>query len=276
MSRTHEIEGALRSLDAADHPVHPGDARARTDLERILTTDSSPAPLHQPRPPSAAPEARPARVGRAARSAALVGAVLVAGTVGVVALPSLPGGDQAFASWTPDPAAVSMAQRPEAAEGCRREQQDASADPRAQLSAAEPVIAERRGVWTTVVLAGRNGFSAICITDGSSPFFADGMIGSIGTPSDYAAPGPRGLTASSLGSGTVNDGELSLAAGTTGSDVVGIVYRSPTYGEVTATVSQGHFALWLPGAELEGASSNGVALDVTYRDGSTASNRLTL
>ncbi|MDQ3610892.1 MAG: hypothetical protein M4D85_04640 [Actinomycetota bacterium] len=47
---------------------------------------------------------------------------------------------------------------------------------------------------------------------------------------------------------------------------------------MAATVSQGHFAFWLPGAdaELEAASSRGVDVDVTYRDGSTGTSRLTL
>ena len=45
---------------------------------------------------------------------------------------------------------------------------------------------------------------------------------------------------------------------------------------MTATLSDEHFALWLPGTELENASSNGVELDVTYRDGSTGTNTLTL
>ena len=42
-------------------------------------------------------------------------------------------------------------------------------------------------------------------------------------------------------------GDVSLAAGTAGSDVVGVVYHSATQGDVTATVDQGHFALWFPG-----------------------------
>lgn len=168
-----------------------------------------------------------------------------------------------------------MTERPEAAQACR-EQMAESADDTAQVNAAQPVIAERRGVWTTVVLAGDDGFKALCITDESSPFFAKGMIGSVGTPAGYVPPGPRELIATDLGYGTVNNGELSLAAGYAGSDVAAVVYRSPTHGAVAATVSRGHFALWLPGTELEGASRDGVELEVTYRDGSTGTSRLTL
>jgi hypothetical protein len=41
-------------------------------------------------------------------------------------------------------------------------------------------------------------------------------------------------------------------------------------------VNDGHFALWFPGNELQNASSQGVPLEVTYRDGTTATTRLTL
>jgi len=145
-----------------------------------------------------------------------------------------------------------------------------------ELSSAVPAVAERRGVWTTVVLAGTDGFSAMCITDDSTHLFAKDMIGSVGTPTDYAAPAPRALTTTDLGVGTMNVGDISLAAGTAGSDIVGVVYHSRTHGGVSATVSRGRFALWLPGNELKNASSNGVEVEVTYRDGRTGTSRLTL
>ena len=89
------------------------------------------------------------------------------------------------------------------------------------------------------------------------------MIGHIGAAPDRTPPGPRELTATALGHGVVDSGSLSMAAGVAGSDVAGIVHRSPAHGEVTASVSRGHFALWLPGAELESASRDGVVLEVT-------------
>jgi hypothetical protein len=102
------------------------------------------------------------------------------------------------------------------------------------------------------------------------------MIGSVGAPTDYAAPGPRALTATDLGAGTMSAGDISLAAGTSGSDVVGVVYLSRTHGDVFATVSRGRSALWLPGGELKDYSSNGVEVEVTYRDGRTGTSRLNL
>ncbi len=71
-------------------------------------------------------------------------------------------------------------------------------------------------------------------------------------------------------------GDISLAASTAGSDVIEVVYHSRTHGNVDATVSSGHFALWFPGDELINASSHGVDVEMTYRDGSTNTSRLAL
>lgn len=277
MTRVHDINTALRSLDAADHYVDPCNARARSDLQGILATDPSPDPLQQPWSPSADRVGRPRNAARTTRRIAVAGGMLAAVTAGLVALTSLTGGDQAFASWTPAPQGMSAQERTDAAAGCRQMQEDgAGAEYADDLSSAEPVIAERRGVWTTVVLAATDGFSAMCITDDSTQLFAKDMIGSVGTPTDYTAPGPRDLTATDLGVGIMNAGDLSLVAGTAGSRIAGVVYHSPTHGDVAATMSQGHFALWLPGDEFKDASSNGVEVEVTYRDGRTGTSRLTL
>ncbi len=211
------------------------------------------------------------------RKVALAGGMLAAVTAGLVVLPSLTSSDQAFASWTPAPHGMSVQERTDAAASCRQMQEDgAGAKYVNELSSAEPAVAERRGVWTTVVLAGTDGFSALCITDDSTHLFAKDMIGSVRTPTDHATPARRALTVTDLGVGTMNAGDLSLAAGTAGSDIIGIVYHSRTHGDVSATVSQGRFALWLPGDELKDSSSNGVEVEVTYRDGRTGTSRLTL
>ena len=272
MTRTQDVERLLRSLDAAaqrndgpDERTGHQDPRAVQDLQRILATDPAPSSRERPVP-------RPPR--RAVRGGALAAALLLAVTSAVLALPPLSGGDQAFASWTPEPGTVPAVERREAAEECRQAQQDGEQQ---ALAEAEAVIAERRGVWTTVVLAGPNGSSALCVTDESRPFYDRGMIGYSGpATAGRSSPAPRELVALALGDGTVDSRPLSMAAGTAGEDVVGITYSSPTYGEVTASVAGGHFALWLPGDELRGASSAGVDLTVSYRDGSTGTSRLFL
>lgn len=260
---THHIDAALRTLDVADPDVDAASPRARTDLERILATPRSPAP---------------ARRHLSARRLTMVGGAVATVAAGVVALPALTGGDQAFASWTAVPQGMTAAERADAADSCRESQEDGDDGGYAEaLSGAEPVIAERRGAWTTVVLAGRDGFSAMCISDDTAHLFAKDVTGSIGTPTGYAAPRPREVTATDLGSGTMKAGDFSLAAGVAGPDVVGVSYRSPTHGDVVATVSDGRFALWLPGDELKEASADDpVEVEVTFSDGDTGTRRLAL
>lgn len=277
MTRIHDINTALRSLDAADHHVVPTNARARTDLQRILATDPPATPFRRPWSPSANRVGRARSAARTTRRVALIGGMLAAVTAGLVMLPSLTGGDQAFASWTSTPHGMSAQERADAAASCRKKGDDgAGANYADELSRVRPVITERRGVWTTVVLAGKDGFSAMCITDDSTHLFGKDMIGSVGKPTDYAAPRPRDLAATDLGVGTMNAGDLSLAAGTAGSDIVGVAHHSRSHGDVAATVSRGHFAFWRPGDELKDASSNGAEVEVTYRDGRTGTSRLTL
>ena len=272
-----DISTALRSLDAADRHGHTPTDRARADLQTILASDPLQVPPSALASRPAARADRPRRAQSTTRRVMLAGGVVAAVTALMVALPSLTGGDQAFASWTPDPRGLSAQESADAVASCRQMQEDgAGAEYAADLKAAEPVIAERRGVWTTVVLAGTNGFSAMCVSDDSAHLFAKDAIGSVGRVTDHAAPAPRDVTATDLGVGTMKAGDLSLAAGVAGSDVAGAVYHSRTQGDVTATVSGGHFAFWLPGDELEDASTTGVEVEVTYRDGGTGTTLLTL
>lgn len=277
MTRTHAIASTLRSLDVADHRADAGCARAREDLRSILASDPAPQPRQRARTTGGErvdPARRPAR-GR--RRLVLTGLAVAAAVALPFVLPPLTGGDQAFASWTPAPAALSAKERGAAASGCREAQErGAGAGYRDELRAARPVLTERRGVWTTVVLAGRGGFSATCITDGSAGLFTGDLIGSVGTPTAGAAPGPGELTATDLGTGTLRAGAVSLAEGTAGTAVVGVVYRSRTRGDVHATVAGGRFVFWLPGDELRDAPTAGIDVEVTYRDGRTRISRLRL
>ena len=101
------------------------------------------------------------------------------------------------------------------------------------------------------------------------------MIGSVGAPTTYTEPGPRDLVANNLGMGTIGAGDVSVAAGSAGSDVVGVIFQSEQRGAVTATVANGRFALWFPGDELIDTST-GVKVEVTYRDGTSGTALLSL
>jgi hypothetical protein len=265
MTRITEPLATLRTLDPADPDVDPHNPRALADLDRILSIGAG------QRPDLAPAKARSRRV----RLAVAAGATAITAGVALVFLPSLTKGDSAFASWTATPTGLSTQAAADAAAACRDAQLDGPAgehspgmDLRENVRAADVAIVERRGEWTLVTLAGTDGFSALCITDESTPLFRD-WIGSVGIPANYATPGPRDVVATDLGAGSTKAGELSVAAGYVGSDVTGVVYRSIRHGDVMATVSGGRFALWLPGDELEDAPRVGVEVHATYRDGST-------
>lgn len=276
MTRNQDIDTLLRTMDAADHRGSVDSQRARADFQRIITTDPAPTSSGQAGASTAVEAGRqPRSTRRTARRVAWVGGMVAVATAGLLILPSMSGGDPAFATWTAAPAGISETDRARAADQCRAHQKDVGGGMYAgDAEDAALAVAERRGVWTTVVLAGEDGFSALCITDDAVHLFSKGMIGSVGKPAGHTTPGPRELIATDLGTGSMDAGEISLAAGAAGTDVVGVVYKSQTRDDVTATVSQGRFALWLPGNELQDAPRHGVEVEVTYRDGTTGTSRL--
>lgn len=242
----------LRTLDPADREIDPNGPRARADLERILASDPGVPAIGL-------------RKSRRREFTFAVGAVAAA-TVAAMVLPSALGGDKAFATWTATPSGLSASERDDAASSCRDVRKSGSPEYGGQLKSAGTAIAEKRGAWTLVVLAGQNGFSALCITDESTRFFKSNF-GSIGTAVDVDRPNSRGLSATDLGTGSIDGHALSVAVGTATPDVTSVTYTSPTRGPVAATISGGHFALWLPGNEV---SSKGTPVHVTYRDGTSA------
>jgi hypothetical protein len=267
MTRVTDMLATLRTLDPADSDVDPHNPRARAELERILTVDPA-QPLEDT--PVKARRRRGIRLVAAATT-------VVTAAAAFLILPSLVNGDRAFASWTATPTGLPAQPAADAGTECRNAQLDGPGAGHYDddLRRAGIAIAERRGEWTLVTLAGTKGFSALCITDESTTLFRD-WFGSIGTPTNYATPGPRDVVATDLGTGGIDAGELSVAAGYAGSDVTGLTYHSTTHGRIAATVAGGRFALWLPGDELEDASVVGVNVQVTYRDDSTATLRLGL
>lgn len=250
-------DALLQQLDPADSPKAGLSGRARADLEWILSTDAGPTGM----PERCMPRLRVA-VGLTA-AAALAGA-------GVVAPTGLRGGDTAFASWTAAASTLSAAQRTQAGESCR--QQLSEDDPAA--GRAHVALADRRGVWTTVVLSADGGFSGLCVTDSSAGWFRDDMIGSVGVATGLDPVSPRGVVATDLGTGTMTAGDISLAAGVAGPQVASIATDTASHGVVTATIAGGRFALWFPGDEF--GDRDRIPVEVTYLDGSTATVDLEL
>lgn len=276
MTRQQDIDTLLRSMDAASQAPTVRPQRAQADLESILSHNPAPTASERAKVRShySTLGKKPGAPVRR-RRAVVLGGMVAATTAGLLVLPALTGGDPAFATWTANPATLSGPDRDDAVADCLASKKNVGDGMYTDdLAAAEVAIAERRGAWMTVVLTGPDGFEATCITDASAPWFDKGMIGSIGKLGAETDPAPRSLQATQLGTGTIMNEPISIASGRAGNDVVGVTYTSITGEEVSATVSKGQFALWLPGDELQEASDGGTTVDLAFLDGTTGTQEL--
>lgn len=245
---------ALAELDAAPPAPLSAAERARADatIARILGSDPG-----ADGPPVRCPRRRTRR--RVLGATALAAAC----TTGVVALQLAAGGQSASASWTAIPHRPTDPQTVAAAGDCRDSLADgpggASA---ARLRSAGVAVAERRGDWTLVVLAGPDRFEASCLTHDA------GMIGSLGRPT-LPAPGPREVLVTSAGTGVVDGEPVALLIGTLGADVRTLTVHTQAHGDVVATVARGHVAAWWPGDPSAPPSDAPVEATLGYADGST-------
>jgi hypothetical protein len=239
-------DAALRELDPAPATALTDAERERADamFARILDT-----PSHQEI--SEAP-ARP----RWRWSRLLVPVGLIGGAGAVV--PALLLGGSAFGSWTPTPEPLTGAAAAEAAATCR-----------AILAVPDQgervVIADRRGQWTYVLLAGPKA-EATCLmpegpTDLEDPAAAraDGFMGSYTSEPGEAPPlARRGITGYGGAASVPTDGLwhfggheewISQVDGYVGSDVTGVTVHTPIGTDVEASVANGRFAAWWPSAK---------------------------
>lgn len=264
MKDTQNIDTLLRSMDAAEQNKPTDPRRSQKDLELILR--SHPAP--------AAKGIRPAEhqtstsfPSRRRRRTLALGAFAFATTVGFLIGPTLSGGDPAFATWTAVPGALVGAERNSAVSDCAKSSKGVGDGMFVtDVAAAEVAIAERRGAWTTVVLSGADGFEATCTTDSTAPWFKRGSFGSVGKPGNGHELAAREIRTTQLGTGVIADNPLSIAAGQVGPEVIAMTYTSIAGERITATVSKGQFAFWLPGGELENPSEQDVPVELTYTD----------
>lgn len=235
---------ALRDLDPAPTAVLTGEERGRADatFARILAT---------PRQGQVPEESgRPRR--RRRRLLVPVGLVVAAGA-GVLALP---GGGSAFASWTPKPEPLSAAAGREAAATCR----SALGMPD---QGERVVIAERRGGWTYLLLAGPTAEGACLMPDdlvGSQHLADDRRKGFFGEYTTDPAEAPtvardrivetesRAGSVDTPGAWPFHHGEgwFSSVQGRVGRDVTGVTVHTPEGKDVQASVAHGRFAAWWP------------------------------
>ncbi|MEJ1114570.1 hypothetical protein WBN73_09460 [Paenarthrobacter sp. CCNWLY172] len=273
MKNSRNIDTLLRSMDAAGQSGAPNPGRSQNDVEQILRSHRI----------SAATASRPAihktstsGPSRRRRRTLALGTFAFAATIGFLVVPALSGGDPAYATWTAAPGALIGSERDGAVSDCVRSSKGTGDGMFAgDVDAAEVAIAERRGAWTTVVLSGANGFEATCTTDSTAPWFRKGSFGSVGKPGNGQEPTGRGIRTTQLGTGVIANNPLSMASGQVGPDVAAMSYTSRAGERITATVSKGQFAFWLPGGELPNSGED-VPVEVTYTDNTTEIRYLSL
>jgi len=228
------IDAALRSLDPAPRNARTDAERERSDVlfSRIVGTpggESVPVESSRPRP----------------RRRRLLAAAGLAGAAGI-AVPGLLLGGSAYGSWTSTPESLTATAADAAAATCRGALDVPDAGERVE-------VAERRGTWTYVLLAGR-GTELICLMPddlvGKDPSPGGDFFGSY----DPDAPAPPTVEPDEIDENTVMDGStdegwFTWAEGYVGSDVTGVTVHTSSGLDIEASVTGGRFAAWWPGVE---------------------------
>ena len=262
-----QMTAALRDLDPAGPTVLTAAERERADatFARILATPNDDHVSVE----SDRPRRRWSRL------------LVPVGLAGAAVTALLFGGGSAFASWTPKPGPLTGSAATHAATTCRAML--------AQPDRGEPdVIAERRGEWTYVLIAGPTSEGACLMADDVvrqkvPERHEGGFMGSYDTdpPAAPTLPRDRIVQTESMGGSvstpgrwpfTTDDEWVSWVQGYVGSDVIGVTVHPPVGRDVEASVHGGRFAAWWPGGEVRGDSpgvSGAWTYTVTLADGST-------
>ena len=226
------VTAALRDLDPAPSTELTQAERDRADaaFARIVAT-----PCDEPVPEV---RGRPHR----SRSRLLVAAGL-AGSVGVATPVLLLGGGSAYGSWTPTPVPLTDVVAARAATTCR-----AALD--VPDRGERVAVAERRGGWTYVLLAGPR-TEAVCLMPddlvGQDPTDRGEFFGSYDM--DAAAPptlDPDRIDENTNMQGNTDEGWFLWVEGYVGSDVTGVTVHTSSGLDIEASVSGNRFAAWWP------------------------------
>ncbi len=249
---------ALRDLDPAGNADLTDAERERADatFARIVAS------------PSDAPAAVEPDRHRRWWSRLLVATGLAGAGVAVPAL--LLGGGSAYGSWTPTPEALTEAEAAEAAFSCHSRIS-------APDGAGEVVIAESRGEWTYVLLAGPE-IEAVCLMpdDSVGQIIADGddFFGNY-SPVPTATPtlAPDRISETMTQESSTSEGYFIQTGGYVGSDVVGVTVHTTSGLDIEASVEAGRFAAWWPAVEQSSDNPDGEGWTYTVHlaDGSSRS-----
>ena len=262
---------ALRDLDPAPTTVLTDEELERADatFARILAT-----PSHDQVP---AETDRPRR-----RRSRLLLPVGLVGAAGAAVSALLLSGGSAFASWTPKPEPLTAAAVSGAAATCR-----------AALEAPDRgervVMAERRGGWTYVLIAGPQAEGACLMPDDlvgnqdPANHKGEGFFGGYTTdPVEAPTPARDRIVETENMVGSVptsglwlfknEEGWFSSVQGYVGSDVTGVTVHTPMGADVEASVAHGRFAAWWPSDQPSSENLDVMeawTYTVTLVDGST-------
>lgn len=237
--------------------------RADLTLNQILATDpGSPGPRADP---------TPATPGRRSRRRVLVPLVVLVSAVAVVAPVLTTGGDMAYASWSPLPVSLSPADSTAAARACLAALDREAAPP------VTPVLAERRGAWTYVLIRPAKDVQSSCImpTDEiNEPAAADHRRWFWSEDEEVVDPvrNVDEVRVDTAATATTKEGLFSYSEGAVGRDVVDITFTTPRDVTVKASVANGRYAVWWPAGSNNIRSpeiSEAPNIDVTLTNGTT-------
>lgn len=244
-------------LTAALHDLDPAPATAMTEAKRRRADDTFARLITTPTDSPGEPY-RPRR--RWWRLLVPVGLLGAAG----VALSALFLGGSAFASWTPTPVRLAPAEASAASATCRTHFG-------IPTNGAATLLAERRGKWTYVLMAGPNAEAGCIMRNIGKDVAGHVVMGSGGTDPGKAPPVANDrIDEGASQEGAIDEGWLrqdswlTWTSGYVGSDVRGVTVHTSLGFDVEASVDNGRFAAWWPSEEPSSWSYT-----VTLADGST-------
>lgn len=239
----------VKALDPARQEPLAGPDQTDQTLQWVLT---------QPRESSGPVPSRSRSLRPVAAMAATAAVALGAG---IVALwPS--SGESAFASWVPVPLELDRAAVAASAAHCGEEitVPVGEGDPQFTSVAIDPVVAEKRGDHTFVLLEGENTYLECIVTETRGAGVEVMMIGAHGPLGDHGpeiAPSPQDSTSITVLApgkepwGDLDDeageGAVTSAYGLAGPDVEAIEVTTSDGTRAQATVDNGWWAVWFPG-----------------------------
>jgi hypothetical protein len=221
--------------------------RSNAQIERIMLDSPRPATKsrHLPR-----------------RTAALVGAAAALVTVGAVAATTLMPNENAFASWRPIPTAATAGQALEQAEGCSTSWEQGPANP---ITADDVILAERRGD-SQLTLMMKDAAIIECIDIGDGPTTWMMLTSPDGKLAGPAATG-EDVVIDTIGATGEGSAQYTNVVGRVGPDITGVSVVVSDGTEVVASVTDGWFVAWWPGAD--GTDPDGMTVRITTPDETT-------